>query len=131
VIIDIDPHGAVPAYEQLRAQLTELVASGTLAAGTRLPSIRQLASDLGLAPGTVARAFRELESDGLVTSRVRHGTVVAGRHPAATPGEEGAAERMLDDAARTFALAARRLGVSDDGALRALRTQLEALPHQG
>jgi hypothetical protein len=38
---------------------------------------------------------------------------------------------MLDDAARTFALAARRLGVSDDGALRALRTQLEALPHQG
>jgi DNA-binding transcriptional regulator YhcF (GntR family) len=131
VIIDIDPDGAVPAYEQLRTQVTELVASGTLAAGTRLPSIRQLASDLGLAPGTVARAFRELEADGLVTSRVRHGTVVTGPAGGAQAADQAAAERMLHDAARTFALAARRLGTSDDGALRAVRAQLEALPHQG
>ena len=126
MIIDIDPDSAVPAYEQLRAQVTELVTSGTLAEGTRLPSIRQLAADLGLAPGTVARAFRELETDGLVASRVRHGTVVVGATRASGP----AVERMLEEAARTFALTVRRLGTTDEGAVRALKAQLGTLPRQ-
>jgi DNA-binding transcriptional regulator YhcF (GntR family) len=122
MVIDIDTESAVPAFEQLRTQLADMVRSGTLATGTRLPSIRQLASDLGLAPGTVARAFRELESEGLVTSRVRHGTVVAPvRHTASESRDQ------LDDAARAFALAARRLGLSDREALDAVRTQLTRL----
>jgi DNA-binding transcriptional regulator YhcF (GntR family) len=122
MVIDIDTESAVPAFEQLRTQLADMVRSGTLATGTRLPSIRQLASDLGLAPGTVARAFRELESEGLVTSRVRHGTVVAPvRHTAS------ASRDQLEDAARAFALAARRLGLSDREALDAVRTQLTRL----
>ncbi|MEO5981576.1 MAG: GntR family transcriptional regulator [Pedococcus sp.] len=119
VVIDIDTESAVPAFEQLRAQLADMIRSGALATGTRLPSIRQLASDLGLAPGTVARAFRELESEGLVTSRVRHGTVVAPvRHTASHSRDQ------LEEAARGFALAARRLGLSDQAALEAVRVQL-------
>ena len=126
MVIDIDTESAVPAFEQLRTQLADMVRSGTLATGTRLPSIRQLASDLGLAPGTVARAFRELESEGLVTSRVRHGTVVAPvRHTASESRDQ------LDDAARAFALAARRLGLSDREALDAVRTQLTRLATRG
>ncbi|WP_406832105.1 GntR family transcriptional regulator [Pedococcus sp. KACC 23699] len=122
VVIDIDTESAVPAFEQLRTQLADMIRSGALATGTRLPSIRQLASDLGLAPGTVARAFRELESEDLVTSRVRHGTVVAPvRHTAAQSRDQ------LEEAARAFALAARRLGRSDQQALDAVREQLGRL----
>lgn len=119
VVIDIDTESAVPAFEQLRTQLADMIRSGALSTGTRLPSIRQLASDLALAPGTVARAFRELESEGLVTSRVRHGTVVAPvRHTASHSRDQ------LEEAARGFALVARRLGVSDQAALEAVRTQI-------
>src|SRR5690606_11229934 len=60
VILDVDTTSAVPPYEQMRAQITALITTGALAVGDRLPSIRQLAGDLGLAPGTVARAYREL-----------------------------------------------------------------------
>ena len=119
----IDTESAVPVFEQLRSQLAEMIRSGSLATGTRLPSIRQLASDLGLAPGTVARAFRELELEDLVTSRVRHGTVVAPmRHPASQ------SRNQVDEAARTFALAAKRLGLSDQDALDAVRAQLVRVP---
>lgn len=122
VVIDIDTESAVPAFEQLRTQLADMIRSGALATGTRLPSIRQLASDLGLAPGTVARAFRELESEDLVTSRVRHGTVVAPvRHTASQSRDQ------LEEAARAFALAARRLGLSDQEALDAVHGQLGRL----
>jgi len=123
VNIDVDPDSAVPAYEQLRAQLADLIRSGALATGTRLPSIRQLASDLALAPGTVARAFRELEGEGLVTSRVRHGTVVA-----PVRGTAGHTRDQVEEAARSFALVARHLGLSDDDALRAVRAQLGRIP---
>lgn len=123
MIIDVDPHSAVPTYEQVRTQLTDMIVSGGLPEGTRLPSIRQLASDLDLAPGTVARAYRELEASGLVTSRVRHGTVV--RPPARPTRAEGRAQ--LDDAARGYALAVLRLGGSEEDAVRALCRQLRQL----
>jgi GntR family transcriptional regulator len=67
-----------PPYEQLRRQLAELILSGVLAPGDRLPPLRQLAGDLGLAVGTVGRAYRELETAGLVRSRRGGGTRVTG-----------------------------------------------------
>ena len=115
MILEIDPRSAVPPYEQLRQQITALVLGGALATGDRLPAIRQLANDLGLAGGTVARAYRELESDGVVTARGRHGTVIAGppREPAPTPD--------LLAAARSYAGQASRTGASLDDALTAVR----------
>lgn len=70
--ISLDPESAVPPFEQIRTQLRDLIRSGVLPAAQRLPSIRQLAGDLQIAPGTVARAYAELESSGLLeTSRTR------------------------------------------------------------
>jgi GntR family transcriptional regulator len=66
-----------PPYEQVRRQLAALIGDGTLHPGDRLPSLRQLAGDLGLAVGTVARTYRELEVAGLVQSRRGGGTRVA------------------------------------------------------
>lgn len=116
MILEVDTAGAVPPYEQIRVQITHLVASGSLQPGTRLPTIRQLAGDLGLAPGTVARAYRELESEGVVTSRVRHGTTVAAQRP---PTARQARERLAA-AARVYAEAAAALGVSRDEAVSAV-----------
>jgi len=121
-MIDVDPDSAVPTFEQVRAQLAAMIVAGSLPEGTRLPSIRQLASDLALAPGTIARVYRELEHEGLVTSRVRHGTVVQPTRRTAST-----VRRQLDEAARGFALAAVRLGASEDEALRAVRTRLREL----
>ncbi|WP_432497514.1 GntR family transcriptional regulator [Kineococcus gypseus] len=73
----VDTASPVPAYEQLRRQVATLVTTGALRGGDRLPAARALAADLGLALGTVQRAYRELESAGVVVSRRRTGTVVA------------------------------------------------------
>ena len=73
----VDAASPVPVYEQLRRQITTLTTTGALVAGDRLPAARTLAADLGLALGTVQRAYRELEAAGVVASRRRTGTVVA------------------------------------------------------
>ncbi|GAA2376097.1 hypothetical protein Cme02nite_10300 [Catellatospora methionotrophica] len=116
--LDIDHDSAVPPYEQVRAGIAAMIGDGTLAPGAHLPTIRQFAADLGLAVNTVARSYRELESAGLVVSRVRHGTTVAERRPDLPPAE---AMARLDEAARAYRAAARALGASLDGAIQALR----------
>jgi GntR family transcriptional regulator len=110
----VDTASPVPPWQQLTEQLSHLIGAGTLAAGTRLPPIRQLARDLGLAPGTVARSYRELESIGWVITAGTKGTVVA-HQVAADPGT------MLRDAAARYADTARRLGYDADTAAAAVK----------
>jgi DNA-binding transcriptional regulator YhcF (GntR family) len=76
MILRVDTASAVPPYEQIRGQIATMIGTGVLPVGRRLPTIRQLAADLGLAGGTIARAYRELEQAGLIRSRGRHGTFV-------------------------------------------------------
>jgi GntR family transcriptional regulator len=105
-----------PPYEQVRRQLAGHIQTGRLPAGSRLPSVRQLAADLGLAAGTVARAYRELEDMGLITTDRARGTHVT----------EGHAQRPFPEdvvgAASALATAARRHGVSIESTIEALRT---------
>ncbi|WP_425859915.1 GntR family transcriptional regulator [Arthrobacter sp. TWP1-1] len=75
--IVIDLATATPPYEQVQKQISSLIAIGELRPGTRLPTVRSLAADLGVAAGTVARAYKELEAAGLVTTNRRQGTVIA------------------------------------------------------
>src|SRR5665811_1486292 len=81
--------------EQIRAQVAAAVTAGRLRAGDRLPTVRVLAADLGIATGTIARAYRELEAAGWVTTRRRHGTVVADRAPAGGSKVGEAALRLV------------------------------------
>jgi DNA-binding transcriptional regulator YhcF (GntR family) len=115
-VITVDGASPVPPFEQVRTQLAAQIADGVLVAGTRLPTVRQLADDLGLAVNTVARSYRELEAAGLVETRGRGGTVV-------TAGGDHARERLLD-AAQGYAALARELGVSADEALRLVSAAL-------
>jgi GntR family transcriptional regulator len=115
--LHVDTSSPVPPYEQIRAQIQAMVASGALAEGTRLPPIRQLAGDLGLATNTVGRAYHELELEGLVEARGRHGTVVRGRAAMAAPERQV----VVDQAAEAFALEAQHHGAGLDDALAAVR----------
>ena len=118
MIVDVDTSSPTPPYEQLRAQIARMIDSGVLGAHSRLPTIAQLANDLGLAPGTVARAYRELDADGLVVSRRRVGTVVADRPPRHHRKRDTGA---LDAAVRDFARQLHQLGAGPDEAIPRLR----------
>jgi DNA-binding transcriptional regulator YhcF (GntR family) len=106
----VDPDSPVPPFEQLRGQIAEQVASGRLPAGTRLPTVRALAAEVGLAVNTVARAYRELEADGVVVTEGRRGTFV--RSGAATTDDEVRA------AATAYVATARRAGLGRAEATR-------------
>ena len=110
--IRVDPQDSTPPFEQLRRQVAARVASGALAPGTRLPTVRALASDLGLAVNTVARTYKELEADGVVVTEGRRGTFVA-TTPAAHAPDAAAA-------AAGYAATARRLGLGLPEATRLL-----------
>ncbi|MFS8479213.1 MAG: GntR family transcriptional regulator [Micromonosporaceae bacterium] len=110
MMIRIEPDSPVPPYEQLRAQLARQIGDRMLVVGTRLPTVRRLAADLGLAVNTVARAYRELEEAGLVETRGRAGTFVS------AVGERSR-ERAYE-AAREYADAVRALGLEPEEALR-------------
>jgi GntR family transcriptional regulator len=116
--ITVDVRAATPPYEQIRSQIAAYVDAGLLAEGTRLPTMRALAADLGVATGTVARAYTELEAAGLVASRRRTGTVVTGGRPA-VPAEDRL-QRMADD----LAAQARASGVDGEVVLAIVRAAL-------
>lgn len=123
MIIRLDPTSAVPPYAQLQEQLTTMIRSGVLAPGTRLPAIRHLATDLGVAVNTVARSYRELELDGLIVTRGRHGTLV--KEP--PPVRPAVRDMAIADAARAYTLEAAHRGLELDQALEAVRTAFQEL----
>ena len=128
MILRLDPLSHIPPYEQLRAQLAVMVSAGLLAPHSRLPTVRELAEQLTLAPGTVARAYRELEIDGLVEGRGRRGTTVVDEPPGSEPLLER--ERRLAASARSFVLTVRQLGSRKAAALRAVEAAFDELDAQ-
>lgn len=102
--LDIDHASPTPPFEQLRRLLFEQIASGRLPAGAKLPTVRALALQVGLAANTVARCYRELEQAGVVETRGRNGTVVA--------WTRDAAEAELQRSAAALVERAEALGVS-------------------
>ena len=103
-----DPASPVAPYEQLRTQIAARAAAGELAPGTRLPPVRALAGELGLAPGTVARVYKELVADGVLVTEGRHGTRV----------RSDAAPASAATAATAYVAACRASGTSLPDALR-------------
>jgi len=114
--IHIDDSAA--PYEQIRAQISEQARSGALPVGHRLPTVRGLAESLGLAANTVAKAYRALETDGVIETRGRNGTLIA--------AAGSAAEREAALAAQAYAEKVRRLGLTQEDAVAAVRDALRA-----
>jgi DNA-binding transcriptional regulator YhcF (GntR family) len=117
VILSVDPDRALPVYEQVREQIRRMVASGTLRAGTRLPTIRQLAADLGLAKGTIERAYDLLEADTVIETKGRKGTFVM-EMTKATKHQQTVG---LHTAAESLVVIARQLGADETATVDAVR----------
>ncbi|GAA3413978.1 GntR family transcriptional regulator [Streptosporangium vulgare] len=117
-MIIIDAASPVPPFEQLRSQLARQIQERTLAVGARLPTIRHLAADLGLAVNTVGRAYRELEEAGLIETRGRAGSFVS------AAGEEG--RERARQAAADYAAVIASVGLDAAEALRIVQAALAA-----
>ncbi|HSF26347.1 MAG TPA: GntR family transcriptional regulator [Actinomycetes bacterium] len=124
--ITIDVASPVPPYEQLRAGIAALIRSGALPPGTPLPSVRQLARDLGLAPGTVQHGYVALREAGLVVSRSRRHVEVA---PVAAVADARRAPGALEAAVSDIVAAARAAGLTDAELRALLDRALEAADH--
>jgi DNA-binding transcriptional regulator YhcF (GntR family) len=135
--ISVDLGSPTPPYEQIRLQVSALIAAGGLTAGTRLPAVRSLAADLGLAAGTVARAYKELEQSGLIETRRRNGTVVVGlpvysASDAGAPGSDasgsgasGASVAEVGAAVEHLIQAGAKAGLPDEELLALVRVGLQ------
>jgi DNA-binding transcriptional regulator YhcF (GntR family) len=115
--IRVDVASPVALNIQLTTQIQEAVKSGDLAAGTKLPTVRALATELGVAPYTVARAYRQLEDLGVIETHGRNGTIVS------TFGDE--TQQQAQEAAHAYATRIRLLGVDADAALELVRSALK------
>lgn len=118
-MIIIDPAAKAPPYEQITSQIRAALASGELSPGDRLPTVRELAADLSLAPNTVARAFRDLERTGFIETRGRKGSFVP-------LGLDDTARRARE-AAEAYARMIVDLDIDEDHATRYLAEALAAL----
>ena len=129
VTLTIDRSLEGPVYEQVADQVRRLVASGTLRPGTGLPSVRQLASDLGVNLNTIARAYRLLEAEGFLVIRDRAGVSVA----APAKKLDHAARTQLVDQMRVTLARLRQAGMTTEELLNVVRLEVEAMPgaHQG
>lgn len=105
----VDPQSSVPPYEQVRSGVIALVQSGALVAGSKLPTVRALAHELGLATNTVARAYRELETERVIETRGRNGSFVL--------ASGDSIHRDAQAAARAYAERVAQLGIPRDEAL--------------
>jgi GntR family transcriptional regulator len=101
-----------PIYEQIVQQMKERIALGVLREGDKVPSVRELSTLLLVNPNTVAKAFQELERQGVILTVRGKGTFVAA--PAAAPGMERERLAQLGIELRRIVLEARHLGVSQE-----------------
>lgn len=118
MLLELDPDSSVPPYEQLRRAVVDGVRTGTLVGGTRLPPVRTLATELGLAANTVARAYRELERDGVIETRGRNGSFVS--------ASGDSPEQQAQLAASTYADRVAELGLDPEQALTIVRAALQS-----
>ena len=119
----LDLHTGVPVYRQLIDQVRAGVASGTLAAGDQLPTVRQLAVDLAINPNTVMRAYRELELGGMLETHQGTGTFISDKKIEKKSSER---ERQLGQMASEFAA---RVGAAGFTLEELIDRMSELLPH--
>jgi GntR family transcriptional regulator len=123
VTLTIDRCHQQPVYEQVADQIRRLISADELAPGTALPSVRQLARDLGVNLNTIARAYRLLEAEGFLAIRDRAGVTVA-----APPAEvDHAARSKLLDQMRVTLARLRQTGMTTGELMKVVRREVDAL----
>lgn len=103
-MISIDYRDPRPIYLQIKDSLRRLILSGTLPPGTRLPSVRSLATSLTINPNTIQRAYRELEAEGCIFSIAGKGSFAADLKLPCSKEQAEAVQRLLADVQALYAL---------------------------
>ena len=119
IVLALAPDSPEPPFRQLKTQIAEAVRRGELTTGTRLPTVRTLAAEVGISTATAAKVYRELEEAGVLEGRGRAGTFISA---ADMPGA------VLARAAEEYAEHAARAGFSVDDAVAAVRNAFAQLP---
>lgn len=122
-MVRIDPQDPTPPFEQIRAQIVAGSLDGSLPAGTRIPTVRGLAAELEVAAGTVAKAYRRLEEDGIIETRGRSGSVIA--------ASGDSSRQQIELLARELVTRARQLGVTDAQVRDTLEATLAQVRSEG
>jgi GntR family transcriptional regulator len=124
MLFHVNPSSGVPIYVQIKTQVKNAIAAGALKQDQTLPSVRKLASELGINPNTVARAYQELERDGVIATVPGGGTYVAENVPRFLKSEK---LRRLQPYAKQIAVEGIQLGLTEEEILAALQEELERL----
>lgn len=127
-LLVLDPTSSVPPYEQIGAQIRLQIATGHLLPGAFLPSVRQLARDLGVAPNTVVRAYSELEREGWVITSARRGVLIASPSPTQLAK---ARAHQFEQAVTQLLVTAHQLGVTPAQIHAEIDRLLYTFPHLG
>ncbi|MCE5230601.1 GntR family transcriptional regulator [bacterium] len=122
--IHISTHDGVPIYLQILNQIKYLVASGRLAPGEQLPPVRRLAEQLVVNPNTVARAYRELETTGLIVTRRGAGVYVA---EGGSPLNRQEQRRILAERIDQLLAEAGQMDIQTEELIRLLRQRSERM----
>lgn len=117
-MIQVNYRDPRPIYEQVRDGFRQLILSGVLPAGEKLPSVRELAGTLAINPNTIQRAYRELEAEGCISSVPGRGSFVCEPNAAAL-----ARRKELAEALRAAAKELRTLGLTEDEILTILKEE--------
>ncbi len=124
MLLHLNPASGVPIYLQIENQVKHYIAAGALAPGDALPSVRKVAADMRINPNTVARAYQNLERDGLLRS-VPGGRTYVAENPAGLLKSEKL--RRLRPYARQIAVEGTQLRLEPKDIIELLRQELEAL----
>src|SRR3954447_4606343 len=124
-----NPSSGVPIYLQLMEQVKHSIETGALRPGEQLPGIRPLAEELVINPNTVAKAYRELEHEGIVELRQGTGAFIAnrGRGRGTAPATLRAAQRLVGDTIDRL----RGNGLTDEEIRRLVEGELAGVHHAG
>jgi GntR family transcriptional regulator len=124
MLFHVNPSSGVPIYLQIETQVKNAIATGALKAGLALPSVRKLASEIGVNPNTAARAYQNLERDGVISTVPGGGTYVADNVPRFLKSEK---LRRLQPYARQIAVEGTQLRLTNEEILQTVKEELESL----
>jgi GntR family transcriptional regulator len=125
--LHISTGNGLPIYLQIAAQIKHLAASGRLAPGDEIPPIRVLAQQLLINPNTVARAYLELEREGLVVKRHGSGTYISDN---GSPLARKERLKIIMDRVDALLVESRHLGIESDELFKLLKERHQQMQHQ-
>lgn len=124
MLLHVNASSGVPVYLQIETQVKQAVAAGALSDGEALPSVRKLAVELRINPNTVARAYQELEREGVIRTVPGGGTYISSRSPGLVKAEK---LRRLRPLARQLAVEAAQLRLAGEEVVKLLQEELDEL----